>query len=94
MIYAHNELYISMILLLTSVSRVQVGLALDGVEVNKTIIGGPAYTSRRFGKGDVVLAVDGEAVTEQTVDTLLIGNDKPGSPVVITVDKGGRKVIL
>ncbi len=79
---------------LTIVSCVQVGLVLDGIEVNRTIIGGPAYTSRRFGKGDILLAVDGEAVTEQTVEILLVGNDKPGTPVIITVDKGGKKVNL
>ena len=73
---------------------VQVGLVLDGIEVSRTIIGGPAYTSRRFGKGDILLAVDGEAVTEQTVEILLVGNDKPGTPVIITVDKGGKKVNL
>ncbi len=73
--------------------QMQVGLVLDGVEVNRTIIGGPAYTSKRFAKGDVLLAVDGEAVTEQTVEILLVGNDKPGSPVNIMVDKGGLKVL-
>ena len=83
-----------MILLLTIVSHVQVGLVLDGIEVNRTIIGGPAYTSRLFGKGDILIAVDGQAVTEETVESLLVGNDKPGSPVIITVGKGGRKVKL
>jgi hypothetical protein len=70
----------------------QVGLVLDGVEVNRTIIGGPAYTSRRFGKGDILLAVDGKAATKETIENLLVDKDQPGSPVIITVDKGGRKV--
>jgi hypothetical protein len=70
----------------------QVGIVLKGVEVTKIITGGPAYISRSFGNGDILLAVDGVPVTEQTVETLLVGDDKPGSPAIITVDKGGNKV--
>ncbi len=90
LLVAHKWKYLR----LTNLSRAQVGLVLDGVEVNRTIIGGPAYTSKRFAKGDILLAVDGEAVTEETVESLLVGNDKPGSPVNIMVDKGGGKVEL
>ena len=39
-----------------------------------------------------MLEVDGRTVTEQTIEILLAGNDKPGSLVVLTVVKGNDKV--
>jgi hypothetical protein len=72
----------------------QVGLTLNGVEVIQTIIGGPAYTSRQIGKGDILLSVDGEPVTDQTVGNKLVGTDRPGDPVVVKVGKGGKTVSI
>ncbi len=60
----------------------------------QTVIGGPAYTSSQFGKGDILLAVDGEPVTDQTVGNKLVGTDRPGDPVVIKVGKGSKTVSI
>jgi hypothetical protein len=72
----------------------QLGLVLQGTTINDTIIGGPAFTSLSLGQGDVLLNVDGTIATEQNVEVLLIGNDKPGSIVVLTVAQGGNEVVL
>ncbi len=70
----------------------QVGLNLKGTTIDDTVMGGPAFTSMSFGRGDVLLYVDGNIATEQNVEKLLRGNEKPGSIVVLTVAKGGRQV--
>ncbi len=70
------------------------GLVLNGVEIETTIVGGPAFTSMCLDPGDVLLAVDGTYATENTVENLLIGCDKPGSLVTLTVAKGGSEVIF
>ncbi len=68
------------------------GLILKGTVIEGTVIGGPAFLSTCLGRGDVVLEVDGRTVTEQTIEILLAGNDKPGSLVVLTVAKGNDMV--
>ena len=72
---------------------VKVGLMMRGLVIESTIMGGPAYASQRLGPGDVVLRVDDQIATEVNVALLLVGNDKPGSKVVVTVAKGGDKVL-
>jgi C-terminal processing protease CtpA/Prc len=69
-----------------------VGLILKGTLIESTVVGGPAFLSACLGRGDIVLEVDGKTVTEQTIEILLAGNDKPGSLVVLTVVKGSDKV--
>jgi C-terminal processing protease CtpA/Prc len=71
---------------------VQVGLVLKGVEVKNTVPGGPAFTSMCLEPGDVLIAVDGNFVTDLTVDNMLVGIDKPGTLVTLTVAKGGIQV--
>jgi S1-C subfamily serine protease len=66
---------------------------LKGTTIEDTIIGGPAFTSLSLGRGDVLLNVDGNIATEQNIEMLLIGDDKPGSIVVLTVARGGHEVI-
>ena len=66
---------------------------MKGTTIEDTIIGGPAFTSLSLGRGDVLLNVDGNIATEQNIEMLLIGDDKPGSIVVLTVARGGHEVI-
>ncbi len=70
----------------------QVGLVLQGNVIDSTVVGGPAYTSMRLGRGDILLQVDGEEATDQNIGVLQVGNDRPGSRLVLTVAKGGKEV--
>jgi hypothetical protein len=72
----------------------QVGLVLHGAVIESTIVGGPAYTSMQLGRGDVVLQIDGQEATDQNISSLLVGNDRPGSRLVLSVAKGGSQVIF
>jgi hypothetical protein len=45
-------------------------------------------------QGDVVLQIDGQEATEQNISSLLVGNDRPGSRLVLSVAKGGDEVIF
>jgi C-terminal processing protease CtpA/Prc len=65
---------------------------MNGVEIESTVLGGPAFTSMCLEPCDVILAVDGNFATEQTVENMLIGNDKPGTLVTLTVAKTGSEV--
>ena len=56
------------------------------------VIGGPAYNSQTLDRGDVILKIDGVEVDEDNLLTYLIGNDVPGSKVIITVMKVNQKV--
>ncbi len=40
-----------------------------------------------------MVGIDGNTADEQNIDMLLIGNDKPGSIVVLTVAKGDSEVV-
>ena len=65
---------------------------LSGATIDTTVVGGPAHNSRQFGRGDVIVKVDGVPVTSFNVQEAIIGRDMPGSPVVVSVAKGGLKV--
>ena len=43
--------------------------------------------------GDIILKIDGGAVTAANINTALVGNDITGSPVTLTIAKGGLEVI-
>ena len=49
---------------------------------------GPAYNSRALGLGDAILKVDGQPATPENFQRILVGNDKPGSIVTLTIVKG------
>ncbi len=66
-------------------------MVVKGTTIESTDLGGPAYTSKLI-RGDVIIEIDGKQVTESNVGQLLVGNDKPGRPVNITVAKGGPQV--
>ncbi len=65
----------------------QLGITLDGNCIRSLDPGGPAYTSKRLHVGDIILEVDGKKATENNICQLMLGNDKPGHPVLLTVAK-------
>jgi hypothetical protein len=56
---------------------------LHGNKVENTLIGGPAFG--KIMKGDILVKVDGNPVSEDNILSELRGNDTPGSKVVMTV---------
>ncbi len=70
----------------------QIGVMLRGTMVDNCVLGSPAYNSGRISHGDMILKIDGTAVTSANIQELLLGNDKPGSSVRISLAKGGQKV--
>jgi hypothetical protein len=61
---------------------------MNGTTIDSTVVGGPAFNSKKFGHGDVILTVNGVPATNDNVLDLLIGSDIPGSLVEIRVAKG------
>ena len=61
----------------------------DGAEVEAVVNGGP---SDRAGirKGDVIKRVDGDAVQDPEDVAASIGDNKPGDPVVVVVERDGQ----
>jgi C-terminal processing protease CtpA/Prc len=66
----------------------QVGIMLNDLIIDNMVIGGPAYKCKQLDRGDKILKVDGVEVDEENFQTILLGDDIPGSPVVLTVLKG------
>lgn len=64
---------------------------MNGITVDNTVMGGPAYNSKQITHGDVILKVNGTIATKDNILDLLVGNDIPGSPVELRVAKGGIK---
>ena len=56
-------------------------------------MGGPAYNSRQIDRGDVILKIDGKRATGENIKELLVGEDIPGSSLIITLAKGSPQVI-
>ena len=67
---------------------------LNDLTIDNMVIGGPAYKCKQLSRGDIILKVDGIEVDEDNFQRILIGNDIPGSSVVLTVMKadGSEKV--
>ena len=55
--------------------------------IESMVVGGPAFNCQQLDRGDELLLVDGEAVTDANRNLLLIGGDVPGSAVTLTVRK-------
>ena len=70
----------------------QIGVMLRGTMVDNCVLGSPAYNSGRISHGDMILKIDGSTVTSANIQELLLGNDKPGTLVRISLAKGGQKV--
>jgi hypothetical protein len=74
-------------------SSFQLGIILNGTAIVDTVPGGPGFNSKQLATGDVLLKIDGVIVTESNINTALVGNDLAGTPVMLTVAKGGLEVI-
>ena len=59
---------------------------LKGLLVDNMVIGGPAHNTGLLEKDDTIIAIDG-IVTEESIHAALLGEDIPGSSVVLTVTK-------
>ncbi len=66
----------------------KLGIMMNGTTIDSTVVGGPAFNSKQFSHGDVILAVNGVPATNDNVLDLLVGSDIPGTPVEIRVAKG------
>ncbi len=55
--------------------------------VTACMVGGPAFNSEKVHPNDVIIAIDGQEVTGPEILHLLIGNDKPGSVVELTLKR-------
>ena len=55
------------------------------VFVRDMVPGGPAHCSKKLGRGDVIVAVDGVPVTPENWSRLAAGNGKPGSTATLTI---------
>ena len=60
---------------------------LKGLAIDNMVIGGPAHNTGLLEKGDLIIAIDGVAVTEDTIHAALLGDDIPGSSVVLTIKR-------
>mmetsp|Transcript_95732 Transcript_95732/g.139837 ORF Transcript_95732/g.139837 Transcript_95732/m.139837 type:complete len:567 (+) Transcript_95732:81-1781(+) len=70
-----------------------VGLMVGDGIVTNMLTGAPAYMSKKFKKGDKLLAIDGQIVTQNgQVIKMLIGNDLPGTLVTIKVQRGKQTI--
>ena len=65
---------------------------MRGASIESTIVGGPAYSSQLFARGDVILQVDNQTAHDKNVSLLVVGDDVPGSTVNLTVAKDGDMV--
>jgi S1-C subfamily serine protease len=61
--------------------------------VDNLVVGGPAYNSRQLHHGDVIVKVDGIPITASNIHEVMVGDDVPGAPVVVSVARGGPKVL-
>ena len=66
-----------------------VGLCFDErtCSVTSVMVCGPAFNSKKVQKGDTIVAVDGQKVSGNQISCMLIGSDKPGSVVEVTLKK-------
>ena len=73
----------------TGSRRTTVGIMVDGLVIDNMVIGGPAHNNGHLDRGDRIIAVDSQPVSEETLPELLIGDDIPSSTVTLTVIKAG-----
>jgi hypothetical protein len=69
-------------------SKCTVGIMLHGTKIENTLIGGPSYGILE--KGDFIVSIDGENVTDENVYEKLKGCDVPGTEVLIIVERSGN----
>ena len=66
---------------------------LNDLIIDNMVIGGPAYKCKQLDRGDKIIKVDGYEVDENNFQALLLGDDIPGSFVILTVLKGGSEEV-
>jgi len=71
-------------------TRSTVGMMINGCVLDSLVVGGPGYNCGQLDRGDIVLKVDNAVVASTTILAALIGDDLPGSDVMLTVQKGGK----
>ncbi len=64
---------------------------LSGTIIDNMVVGGPAYNSDKLCKGDIILEVDHNAVTAESVHDAILGNDLPGTTFLIKVKRIGEQ---
>jgi len=63
---------------------------LLGCVIDNMVVGGPAYTSQKLDKGDVIVKIDGKDVNQDTLLPRLIGSDQPGKQTLPSPTSGAR----
>jgi C-terminal processing protease CtpA/Prc len=71
----------------------QVGIMLNDLIIDSMVIGGPAYKCKQLDRGDKIIKVDGYEVDENNFQAMLLGDDIPGSFVILTVLKEGSEEV-
>jgi len=71
----------------------QVGIMLNDLIIDNMVIGGPAYKCKQLDRGDKIIKIDGCDVDENNFQKILLGDDIPGSSVILTVLKGGSEEV-
>ena len=66
-------------------SKTTVGISFKNLMVEDTVIGGPASLSGKIHVGDVLVEVDGTPATLENKHDLLLGDDVPGTKVVLVL---------
>jgi C-terminal processing protease CtpA/Prc len=74
-------------------NRTTVGLMLEDGVITNMLVGAPAAMSKKFQKGDKVVAVDGRPTQPGQIVPLLVGEDVPGTTVNITVQRGPQQIM-
>ena len=74
-------------------NRCTIGIMLSGARVDSLVAGGPAY-STTLQKGDQIVLIDGAGVEVDDIPAAIIGDDLPGSIVILTVKKVGSGDII
>ena len=78
------------------INRTTVGISYEekNQTITQTLVGSPAFNSRKVHKGDVIVAIDGEPVADdgKDIQDRLKGVDVPGSSVVISLRKASGYV--
>jgi hypothetical protein len=64
-------------------SKTTVGISFKNMMVEDTVVGGPASLSGKIHVGDVLVQVDGTPATLENKHDLLLGDDVPGTKVVL-----------
>jgi S1-C subfamily serine protease len=65
---------------------------MNGSTIDNVVVGGPAHNCSKLFRGDVIVKVDGNAVNDDNILEILVGDDVPGSAVQLGVAKGGKNV--